>query len=354
MKGIDSIFSFIGKLIQLIFCIGFAIGFSICLLYYVGLFIMFLSYYIFGIDIEQGTVLFWVLPLLVIGIYLAWAFGSDYLHKWRQLNIKCPHGVRGGKVKSLCPTCVKIREDESREQQRKADLNSKANDFRNREIERLARIKVQQEESIRALSPQEFEDVVSEMYRKLDYIVEQTPFVNDHGKDAIMYRNGKKVLLECKRYGSNNSIGRPQFQKLFAAMVEENAEKGIFVNTGIFTKTAYEYGKENNIELVDMNELLSLMKQAYPERSDGDNAMLICHQCGEKVSFSLSNNEFEKRCSKGHVVVNDISYQQISPTLLTSDNNCPRCGRRLRRIKGKRGYFWGCTGYPNCSYTHSA
>jgi len=30
---------------------------------------------------------------------------------------------------------------------------------------------------------------------------------------------------------------------------------------------------------------------------------------------------------------------------------CPECGKPLRRIKGKNGFFWGCSGYPECSET---
>lgn len=30
---------------------------------------------------------------------------------------------------------------------------------------------------------------------------------------------------------------------------------------------------------------------------------------------------------------------------------CPDCGKRMRRIKGKNGYFWACTGYPDCKKT---
>ena len=32
-------------------------------------------------------------------------------------------------------------------------------------------------------------------------------------------------------------------------------------------------------------------------------------------------------------------------------NPCPRCGKPLQRKKGKNGYFWGCTGYPDCTTT---
>lgn len=30
---------------------------------------------------------------------------------------------------------------------------------------------------------------------------------------------------------------------------------------------------------------------------------------------------------------------------------CPNCQSPMRRRKGKTGYFWGCTGYPNCKTT---
>ena len=30
---------------------------------------------------------------------------------------------------------------------------------------------------------------------------------------------------------------------------------------------------------------------------------------------------------------------------------CPECGKVMRRRKGQKGYFWGCTGYPECRTT---
>ncbi|TAN06807.1 MAG: type I DNA topoisomerase [Rhodanobacteraceae bacterium] len=30
---------------------------------------------------------------------------------------------------------------------------------------------------------------------------------------------------------------------------------------------------------------------------------------------------------------------------------CPHCGSAMRRIKGKTGYFWGCSNYPECKMT---
>jgi len=36
----------------------------------------------------------------------------------------------------------------------------------------------------------------------------------------------------------------------------------------------------------------------------------------------------------------------IAPT-----HPCPACGKAMRRRKGKSGYFWGCTGFPECKTT---
>lgn len=31
--------------------------------------------------------------------------------------------------------------------------------------------------------------------------------------------------------------------------------------------------------------------------------------------------------------------------------HCPACKKPMRRIEGKKGLFWGCTGYPECETT---
>lgn len=30
---------------------------------------------------------------------------------------------------------------------------------------------------------------------------------------------------------------------------------------------------------------------------------------------------------------------------------CPKCNKELKERQGKYGQFWGCTGYPHCTYT---
>lgn len=42
----------------------------------------------------------------------------------------------------------------------------------------------------------------------------------------------------------------------------------------------------------------------------------------------------------------ELSTLQVSAT---PKHPCPECQKPLRRIQGKSGFFWGCSGYPDCS-----
>lgn len=59
----------------------------------------------------------------------------------------------------------------------------------------------------------------------------------------------------------------------------------------------------------------------------------------------------------GYKAVISKVYEQLQQEIstlhvLTSPKYpCPQCGKPLRRISGKSGYFWGCSGHPDCSVT---
>ena len=40
--------------------------------------------------------------------------------------------------------------------------------------------------------------------------------------------------------------------------------------------------------------------------------------------------------------------RQSRVSLAKSEHACPQCGAALRRRKGSKGFFWGCSGYPEC------
>ena len=70
------------------------------------------------------------------------------------------------------------------------------------------------------------------------------------------------------------------------------------------------------------------------------------------------------KIGKGQMPLVDFSKEQaafLSELLLKAKETkvppprnlqkCPSCGKPLMRRKGKKGFFWGCTGYPDCKTT---
>ena len=43
--------------------------------------------------------------------------------------------------------------------------------------------------------------------------------------------------------------------------------------------------------------------------------------------------------------------EPISQTSPSRTYHCPSCKQAMRRIEGKMGPFWGCTGFPDCKST---
>ena len=215
----------------------------------------------------------------------------------------CPHGVLAGKYGDRCETCVREQaeiaetrrqEQELRERQQRIEqelrdreqrieherqvrrrrIDSAAEMLRDSERMRLESSLVPSIEELRGLSWQQFEDEVAHMFERLGFIVEQTPYVNDHGRDAILWKDGKKYLLECKRYGEEGLSSRPDLQRFYGVITHDAAVSGYFVTTGRFTKDAIEFGATVPIELIDQNNLLRTMFDSKPDPAEGLNSFV--------------------------------------------------------------------------------
>ena len=54
--------------------------------------------------------------------------------------------------------------------------------------------------------------------------------------------------------------------------------------------------------------------------------------------------------------MNQAIYEKMRENLeakLKEAKTCPKCGNILRKRNGKYGDFWGCSGYPECTYTEN-
>ncbi|MGM7428589.1 restriction endonuclease [Bacillus pacificus] len=113
--------------------------------------------------------------------------------------------------------------------------------------------------NLEIMDPREFEYFVADFFRSLGYKVQVTSGSNDGGKDIILYKGNEMKFVEVKRY-TKNSIGRPFIQKLHSAIVDADAVGGYFVTLSNFNKNARIYAANKNIELIDGDSLISMMK----------------------------------------------------------------------------------------------
>jgi Ca2+/Na+ antiporter len=113
---------------------------------------------------------------------------------------------------------------------------------------------------LKTMASRDFEHYVAELFRCIGYHAEVTPISGDGGKDVILRKEGELALVECKRY-TRPRVTRPDIQKFHSALVDQNANKGFYVTTGVFTKPAIEYVNDKPIELIDMTKLLDMIEE---------------------------------------------------------------------------------------------
>lgn len=280
---------------------------------------------------------------------------------------KCIHGKRG-----KCDNCkeaylLRKREIElqyqnerlEKDRQYKIQLDIVSN--RNEILNQLTVFNSQSIEKMIQQTPYEFENSVANIYKELGYKVRVTSQSNDKGKDIIMFKDGKKYLVECKKYSSANLVNRPELQKFMAAIYEEKAVKGYFVTTSDFTSSAYSYPNDvnNKLELINGKDLMKLFYSVFPSQTKILKYNMVCEVCGDYIEFTYPG-KFESFCKNQHVVVSNIEQlmnTKPSPrnNILTKENRCPKCNSTMKKRLSKinRQYFWGCINYPLCNGTLS-
>jgi HJR/Mrr/RecB family endonuclease len=274
---------------------------------------------------------------------------------WRANREPCPHGIKGGLRLELCSTCIEAKQRAEYEQQKRIEAQAEqahirlaAKELTESETARLAKSIVPSLDDLRRISPQRFEDEIACLFERLGYKVQQTPYTNDLGRDAILEKDGKKYLLECKRYGETNTIGRPHLQKFHSAIVSDGALGGFFVTTGTFTTGAKKHATKIGILLIDGVELVRYLTKTKQPSPDAEKYWSICILCGAKVAHSVRSSE-PAACVNGHLVDPAISIDDlIGNAPAGAAPLCSRCGKPMRLINGKKGRFWGCSQYPRC------
>lgn len=114
-------------------------------------------------------------------------------------------------------------------------------------------------ESIRSMSWQNFELLVGEAFRRQGYQVREIGGGGpDGGVDLLLYKNGQKSVVQCKRW-KTYSVGVSLVRELYGVMTAVHAHECIFVSSGHYTNEAKQFAKGKPIQLIDGHVLLKLV-----------------------------------------------------------------------------------------------
>lgn len=158
---------------------------------------------------------------------------------------------------------------------------------------------------LRSMKPDEFEDYIADLFRRMGYKTKVTGGSYDEGVDVVAEKDGIEYYIQCKKFITQNvTVGA--VRDFYGAIADHLAKgKGYFITTNKFTLEAESFAEDKPIELIDSFKLIKYIRLA--EKNTEENKTKVCSKCGGKL--------LEKT--------------------------------------GRYGKFYGCSNYPNCRYTEN-
>jgi restriction system protein len=117
--------------------------------------------------------------------------------------------------------------------------------------------------NLMALTPSEFESLITNLFQRRGLETKLTIPSRDGGVDCVAFDQrpilGGKVVIQAKRY--KHTVGVSSIRDLFGTMMDEGASKGILVTTSRYGKASFEFANGKPIELISGANLLYLLRE---------------------------------------------------------------------------------------------
>ncbi len=111
----------------------------------------------------------------------------------------------------------------------------------------------QQPDSLRNLSPREFEELLADLLRDMGWDVELTKQTRDGGADILAYMNteiGRLLcLVEAKHYREDRKIGVELVRTLYGTLCDAQANSAMLVTSSSFTSDAKAFQQKHKYQL---------------------------------------------------------------------------------------------------------
>lgn len=171
-------------------------------------------------------------------------------------------------------------------------------------------------EEIDTMDGFQFEHYLVELFKSEGYSAIRTSDSGDFGADVILKKDGKKIVVQAKRY--RKSVGIKAVQEVIGALNFYKAEEAWVVSNSEYTKAAKKLAYESNVKLVNRSDLIKRMSLL----------------------------------EKAKVKPNPTAVKKEIP--VKEKKSCPDCGSPMVLRNSKRGVFYGCSSFPKCTGVREA
>ena len=134
------------------------------------------------------------------------------------------------------------------------------------QLETLAQFGVQ---DINEMNGTEFEELLMMIFTTLGYNVSLTRATGDYGVDLLIRDDEGLTAVQAKRH--TNNVGIKAVQEVYTGMRHHNADYGWVITNSGFTKSAYTQAQSTGVKLIDGNELLECIIEAFNVKKNRTN-----------------------------------------------------------------------------------
>ncbi len=177
-------------------------------------------------------------------------------------------------------------------------------------IQRTERLKRSGIADIDKMEGVQFEQYLGHLFKGQGYKVQVTRATGDYGADLIIQKDGRKVVVQAKRYSKN--VGIKAVQEAQAAIAHYGANEAWVVTNSDFTAAAHDLAKSNKVRLINREALVEMILALNPGAVPSPKA--------------------------------------VAASVPVDEMTCPRCGNKLVLRNSAKGQFYGCSSFPKCRY----
>lgn len=171
--------------------------------------------------------------------------------------------------------------------------------------------------AVDCMSGIEFEKWCAMLLENLGYTnIQMTKASNDQGVDIIAHLGTLDYAFQCKRY--SNNLGNTPVQEVNAGMNFYDCQIGAVMTNQYFTKAAILLAQKNNIQLIDRNGLLSMMKEA--NRINTETREVHSKPFKKRRNNKMKNLKPEKMWPHCDAVEIDTAYFDSLPAIAPTED----------------------------------